>query len=352
MDFITVSQYAELHNLSERTVRNWCSAGKMDGAFLSGKKYTWHRWVLTSQENATSAVGFQIQEFGLFDGNGMRQNYGLELNSNYASLQPGQVAYATDKIAVPTAADRNIDKLFDDIKTDYGYYGQMRAPNASSGTQTPVRGNPYSWIPIVMRLTNGAPDAVMYDVVFYQASSHARSPTSYFVDGSVDGVHWDRLSTVNAINATAADYWYYNAESFGAGGKLTTSYMNGCTIDSAPASLFNVLNNATAVSVAAGAVLAAEGDVTVPGLAADLSDGCGTISNFTFAASGTVYLENMPAGLQAASLDWTLLDCDGVANVSNWKVAVDGEETDRWRMQVSQSGKISVCRLGFRMIIR
>ena len=39
MAFITVSQYAELHNLSERTVRNWCSEGKMDGAFLSGK--TW-----------------------------------------------------------------------------------------------------------------------------------------------------------------------------------------------------------------------------------------------------------------------------------------------------------------------
>lgn len=39
MDFITVSQYAELHGLSERTVRNWCNAGKLQGAFLSGK--TW-----------------------------------------------------------------------------------------------------------------------------------------------------------------------------------------------------------------------------------------------------------------------------------------------------------------------
>lgn len=39
MDFITVSQYAEMHGLSERTVRNWCNAGKMQGTFLSGK--TW-----------------------------------------------------------------------------------------------------------------------------------------------------------------------------------------------------------------------------------------------------------------------------------------------------------------------
>ena len=40
MDLITVSQYAEMHGLSERTVRNWCNAGKMQGAFLAGK--TWN----------------------------------------------------------------------------------------------------------------------------------------------------------------------------------------------------------------------------------------------------------------------------------------------------------------------
>ncbi len=39
MEFVTVSQYAELHGLPERTVRNWCNAGKMEGATLVGK--TW-----------------------------------------------------------------------------------------------------------------------------------------------------------------------------------------------------------------------------------------------------------------------------------------------------------------------
>lgn len=36
-DFVTVSEYAQLNGLSERTVRNWCSSGKMKGAVLSGK---------------------------------------------------------------------------------------------------------------------------------------------------------------------------------------------------------------------------------------------------------------------------------------------------------------------------
>lgn len=40
MELMTVTQYAEMHGLSERTVRNWCNAGKMQGAFLAGK--TWN----------------------------------------------------------------------------------------------------------------------------------------------------------------------------------------------------------------------------------------------------------------------------------------------------------------------
>ena len=40
MDFITVTQFAEQHDLSERTVRNWCAAGKIESAFLTGK--TWN----------------------------------------------------------------------------------------------------------------------------------------------------------------------------------------------------------------------------------------------------------------------------------------------------------------------
>ena len=39
MKFISVTEFAEAHGLSERTVRNWCAAGKVEGAFLTGK--TW-----------------------------------------------------------------------------------------------------------------------------------------------------------------------------------------------------------------------------------------------------------------------------------------------------------------------
>ena len=40
MDYISVKQFAQKHNISERTIRNYCATGKIDGAFLVGK--TWN----------------------------------------------------------------------------------------------------------------------------------------------------------------------------------------------------------------------------------------------------------------------------------------------------------------------
>lgn len=40
MEYISVIQFAEKHNISERTVRNYCANGKIEGAFLTGK--TWN----------------------------------------------------------------------------------------------------------------------------------------------------------------------------------------------------------------------------------------------------------------------------------------------------------------------
>lgn len=40
MEFISVREFAENINVSERTARNWCASGKIKGAFLTGK--TWN----------------------------------------------------------------------------------------------------------------------------------------------------------------------------------------------------------------------------------------------------------------------------------------------------------------------
>ena len=40
MDYISVTEFARKHGVSERTARNYCASGKIDGAFLTGK--TWN----------------------------------------------------------------------------------------------------------------------------------------------------------------------------------------------------------------------------------------------------------------------------------------------------------------------
>lgn len=40
MEYLSVIQYAEKYGISERTVRNYCASGKLEGAFLTGK--TWN----------------------------------------------------------------------------------------------------------------------------------------------------------------------------------------------------------------------------------------------------------------------------------------------------------------------
>lgn len=40
MEYISVKAWAEMHGVSERTVRNYCAHGKIEGAYLVGK--TWN----------------------------------------------------------------------------------------------------------------------------------------------------------------------------------------------------------------------------------------------------------------------------------------------------------------------
>jgi hypothetical protein len=40
MRYISVREFADQHGISERTARNYCAVGKIDGAFLTGK--TWN----------------------------------------------------------------------------------------------------------------------------------------------------------------------------------------------------------------------------------------------------------------------------------------------------------------------
>ena len=315
--------------------------------------YTWHRWTITSKVGTGDGnnLYFELQEFGLFGEDGMRKNLGLAYIDNYAALKPGEVAFGTDKL--PRTNSGSLAKLFDDQKTDPGWRGLMRPANAMEGTERPEKGKPLSWMPIVMRLPDGAGEVKSYDVVHYQASTHVRSIASYFVDGSVDGVHWDRLSTVDPVGEVGANDWEFCGADFGMGGESSKAHKNGCGIASAPATLFNVLNNVKSVSVNSGAELVFEGDIVIPALTFDCEAGGGTFTGCKFAdGNGSVDLVNVPEGVAEIDLGWNFNGCTGTENIRSWTLKVDGAETSRYTIKSGADGSLSAVRTGLRLVIR
>ena len=60
MEFISAIQFAEKYGISERTARNYCAKGKIEGAFLTGK--TWNipaeATCLSAQDNFKGVLDY------------------------------------------------------------------------------------------------------------------------------------------------------------------------------------------------------------------------------------------------------------------------------------------------------
>jgi hypothetical protein len=74
------------------------------------------------------------------------------------------------------------------------------------------------------------------------------------------------------------------------------------------------------------------------------------VSNVTFAAEGTVSIENVPTG-QMADMPCDLSACAGVANVSRWPVKVGGNPTTRFKATATATG-FKVFRVGTMVVFR
>ena len=55
MDYLSVTQFAQKYGVSERTARNYCAAGKIQGTFLTGK--TWNIPADAALPSPGAAVG-------------------------------------------------------------------------------------------------------------------------------------------------------------------------------------------------------------------------------------------------------------------------------------------------------
>ena len=176
------------------------------------------------------------------------------------------------------------------------------------------------------------------------------------MEASADGVFWDTVANVTSNDTEyAAKTWV--SDNTNANNAYTTAvrkpshpnFIFGIDKDKSLISgTPNQLSNAV-VTVAAGAVLRAEGAVTIHALEGGAA-GIGTIDGFAFAQSGTFNLVGIDRLTDAVSVAVDFKNVTGAENITGWKLTVGGKRANG---RVSYAnGLIKVTPIGSMFIVR
>lgn len=332
------------------------NAGELVVSSSLGRKYSWYRFTVKGNQGAyedgvavESTTYAQFNELAFYDSEGNRVNKGLSVIPNRTIPGPGEVTFWQTGDPANSSADNGLDKLFDDIGTS------AVKPFCSHLPGTAVyREKPETWLPIVMRVADANASATAYDILSQNSSmAYERELYSWTVEASADGVFWDVVDDVigNTNSVSAYRRWYSDdtalvANAVRKGKGFAFALDNGRSLlDGDP----DQLSAVSSVSVAPGAVLRAEGDVTLSALSVDAS-GAGLIDGFSVAADGVLDITSFGDIDGAVVLPVAFSGISGVDNFSSWSVNVNGEGSHL--LLKYQSGKLVVRPRGLRMIVR
>lgn len=290
-------------------------------------QYGWYRFTIRETGYAADATtgspsdfetrSVDLRELALYDADGNPLEGTLtQSNENYRAIQPGEYGYWRDgwaEMLKSRPSANALGALFSN-STARGLY--MQYP------KIPREDDPSTWVPIVVRMPANACPVVRFDLYYAHAAStlpHCnRQPTSFKLEGSVDGLVWDELFATNGVAYGTGAQWLSNAEvpfySPRAGKGFAVAPENGKAVFA--------LGNATGVSVKGGATLRVEGpSLPLVSLTVDCAAGVGTISGVTLAEQGTLVLLNVPRD-GFVPIDFT--GVSGWANLRNWSVSLPG----------------------------
>ena len=352
---------------SNTTVSNFCGAN------------------IASFFNGSSCCTWKQGEIALYDAAGNRQNTYLKYQDYAPAIQPGQAAmeYVEEHVYASNGHVWNTRSLFDesnamvadeeyDKATSGGYttYPKMLATACYGNSRLITPDRPESWMSVVMRLTNNV-DLTHYDLVYVYGNYKTKNwkelacnPTCYSIDGSIDGVNWENLLTEEDMGAWLLDtkdtgnyYWLSDNASFRAKRTLTLAdaperFKFTRTTPSRTSN--TVFAGGLKAAVAAGATLkAVDPGLAVTALEVDAAKGCGTLDGFALAADGEVTLTNvdLTTGASVLPLGGAFANVEGLANVKNWTLSVNGQTRATFRLKATAGG-LTLYRPGTALIFR
>ncbi len=319
------------------------------------RRYTWFRFVI----KGTASQVFFLSEIGLFDRDGKRIDLGLTFlepldrtsqtevgyfgkQVDYRLLRPGEAVVGSDKELYYYNSNHG-GNLFDGtVSETWRTAWKSGTPNQSG-----------NWIPIVWRLPDGANEAVAFDIV----PGSTQTVTAFTLEGSVDGSTWHELLSKESYAApNPLQNWASDNSPFGAGeAHIPESSWRFAGHEGETEERYSQLVNVNGVSVAEGATLMADGEVTLRSLSVDCAaERMGTVIGFVFAKDGKITLRNLDRASPAAKfIPATFRDCTGLEGLSAWQVVMgeDARPLASWTVSVSESG-IRIAPKGLRVIIK
>ncbi len=278
---------------------------------------------------------FQLSELALYDADCKRVNSGITAHSavtvsSASLLAAGNCAYE-EGFGAQNSSSELTPQLFDDNLNT----------KCCEVSQHPTATNETSWIKIVFRLADDANPVVAYNMINGNDSDGNRNPIQWSLEASDDGTTWTTVSEVSDSNTPRANYAVFHSDV----PYVLTNYAGAAA---------NFFPNASGVFVASGARLEfPTAGSTLSTLTIDCTEGSGTISGFTPAASGVVNLvnvESVTALRQLDALPITFEDYGDMSAIRNWSVKVDGEASDY--ALTFYSGALRLKRGGMMVIVR
>jgi len=320
--------------------------------------YSWFRWTITNKSYSEAAYMY-LTEFALYDENGVRINQGLSVCPDLRVMAPGTVAlpkpgsYYIGENA-EGGANRSLTALVDGMTAPCLL---ARYEDESAAYEIPLKSNPDTHLPILMRLDSSASHPKYYDVCIHYPVSNDDvakdkknrrcNPNSWKLEASADGIFWKELHSIEDHEDASLAYVWASGGIQYKSTAATESGTSGYPIPSYPD--YRVSPNfSNTVSIAAGATLKAIGEVVLSSMEIDAVN-AGTVDGFSFAESGELNVKNVSGN---GVLGGTFVNSVNLVNLKNWSISVNGSPMPGKMISVSESGSLSLVSRGLVFSVR
>ena len=336
--------------------------------------FKWFRLV-AKRSTTTSATtdDFKLARIGLFDARGTTEGYGFRQGVNMTAnlqtpsvLDPGEIGWGMPQQyswSVRSQGGWGNYSCYDLCKTGEATDNSCVWINSRSVVMTPD--DPSTWITYSLRLTNGAPEIVGYDIAcLYNHNDGKNNYEGYNLrawelDGSYDGYHWTKLHEVvdsldeNSEVKIPTNYRYWMKQNKTTKWEDVNTQFDLTKVVPITARRTGVpipiLDNVESVTVANGAVLEADGDITLSKFRVAADGIAGTVRGFTLAPSCSVDVTGVPEHPESFDLP---IAFEGTSpSDASWSLKVDGSETTKYKV-VAAGDKLRFIVKGLKVILR